>query len=372
MTLIQGYLFRQIARPVLAACAALAGIGLLSQSLDQLQVVVERGQSLWMMAKLTLLATPQLISVLLPIGVFVGALIILTRLQREHELTAAFAGGMTRWQVMDPAARIAVIATLLGLFINLFVQPWAQQEARKQAFAIRTDLAALLVEEGRFVQGPGGLTVYVQEVEQNGLMKNLFIYLDNGKTITTWDAAEARFGRVAGSPVLTMERGSMQRYSSSGVLNQLSFDHYAFDLAPYTKVEDKVRFKPSDLYLTELLRPSDDESRGEKLAEAHSRLTSPLYALTAMSMALAAILGGAFSRTGYAARIAKSAAAFLGVRIAGYGLVAASVWNPWLNILQWMLPVLACAVALHLLYRALKPRRRLFRPLSARLRSRTA
>ena len=60
MTLIQGYLFRQIALPVVAAVGALCGIGLLSQSLDQLEVIVERGQSVWIMLKLTLLAVPQL------------------------------------------------------------------------------------------------------------------------------------------------------------------------------------------------------------------------------------------------------------------------------------------------------------------------
>ena len=49
MTLIQRYLFRQISLPVVAACAALAGIGILSQSLDQLEVIVERGQSVWVM-----------------------------------------------------------------------------------------------------------------------------------------------------------------------------------------------------------------------------------------------------------------------------------------------------------------------------------
>ena len=66
MTLIQGYLFRQIARPVVGACAALAGIGILSQSLDQLEVIVERGQSVWVMVKLTLLAVPQLLAVSFP------------------------------------------------------------------------------------------------------------------------------------------------------------------------------------------------------------------------------------------------------------------------------------------------------------------
>ena len=168
MTLIQRYLFRQIGLPIVAAVAALAGIGLLSQSLDQLEVIVERGQSVWVMVKLTLLALPQLIAVILPIGLFVGALIALTRLQREQELTAAYAAGVSRWALIRPALQIALIVTVISLLVNVFVQPWAQREGRRQAFAIRTDLAALLVEEGRFVQGPDGLTVYVQQIEQNG------------------------------------------------------------------------------------------------------------------------------------------------------------------------------------------------------------
>ena len=167
MTLIQGYLFRQIALPVAAACGALAGIGLLSQSLDQLELIVERGQSVWVMLKLTLLAVPQLFSVILPIGLFVGAVIALTRLQREQEITAVFAAGMRRWSVIWPALAVSGIVALLVLFSNVIVQPWSQRQARAEAFAVRTDLAALLVEEGRFVQGPDGLTVYVQQIEQN-------------------------------------------------------------------------------------------------------------------------------------------------------------------------------------------------------------
>src|SRR5690606_7078416 len=193
MTLIQRYLFRQIARPVAAACAALAGIGILSQSLDQLEIIVERGQSVWVMIKLTLLAVPQLLAVILPIGLFVGSLIALTRLQREQELTAVFAAGVTRWQAIRPALRLAGNVAVLPLCTTTVAQPWAQRTARAEAFAIRTDVAALLVEEGRFVEGPGGLTVYVQQIEQNSLLKNLFIYMPSGDEIVTWDAAEARF-----------------------------------------------------------------------------------------------------------------------------------------------------------------------------------
>ncbi len=364
MNLIQGYLFRQIAKPVLGACAALAGIGILSQSLDQLEVIVERGQSVWVMVKLTLLAVPQLLAVIIPIGLFVGALIALTRLQREQEITAVFASGVTRGQAIRPPIRIAVVAALLTLLITTVVQPWAQREARAQAFAIRTDLAALLVEEGRFVQGPDGLTVYVQQIEQSGLLKNLFIYLPrpDGEAIT-WDAAEARFERIDGLPVVTMINGSTTRYSSRGVLTFGSFARNVFDLSPYSAQSETIRYKPSDLYLTQLLNPSPQElkdvgSAGELAAEAHSRLSAPLYALVAMAMALTAILGGAYSRTGYSLRIAKAAGAFLVVRVVGYGIVAASAWNGWLNIFQYALPLAAAAISLRLLFRALKPRRR--------------
>ncbi len=377
MTLIQGYLFRQIARPVVGACAALAGIGILSQSLDQLEVIVERGQSVWVMVKLTLLAVPQLLAVIIPIGLFVGALIALTRLQREQELTAVFASGVTRWSAIRPAVRIAAIAALLTLVVTTVGQPWAQRQSRAEAFAVRTDLAALLVEEGQFVQGPNGLTVYVQQIEQNGLLKNLFVYLEDGDKITTWDAAEARFTRIDGQPYLTLLNGSWQRYSSRGVLEYFAFGRNDVPLAQYTAVTDQVRYKPSDLYVTQLFNPSPADlervgSAGELMAEGHSRLSAPLYALMAMAMALTAILGGPFSRTGYGLRIAKVAGVFLLVRIAGYGVVSASAWNGWLNIFQYLLPIVATVIALRLLFQALKPRRRPVWPAYERLKARFA
>lgn len=375
MTLIQRYLFRQIGLPVLAAIGALLGIGLLSQSLEQLEVIVERGQSLWVMTKLTLLALPQLLAVILPIGLFVGALIALTRLQRDQELIAAAAAGMNRSALIRPAMMIALIVTAAGLLTTTLLQPWGQQESRRQAFAIRTDLAALLVEEGRFVQGPDGLAVYTQQIEQNGLLRNLFVYIDDGKTVTSWDAETARFTRIDGIPVLTMQKGSMQRYSSRGVLNHLSFDNYAIDLTPYARGTDQnIRFKASDLWMNELFAPTEDiikmaGTRGELAAEGHSRIVSPFYAIVAMAFALSAIMGGAFSRTGYTGRIAKAAGLFLLVRVIGYGIVAAAAWNGWLNVFQYLLPVAATVLALRSLFTALKPRRRWLPSMSMKKRA---
>lgn len=377
MNLISRYLFRQIAMPVAAACAALCGIGVLSQSLDQLEVIVERGQSAWVMAKLTLLATPQLLSVILPIGVLVGGLMALTRLQREHELTACFAGGISRWRVCAPALRLAVIVTLLSLFVNLYVQPAAQREARETAFAIRTDVAALMVQEGQFVQAPGGLTVYVQQIEQNGLIKNLFVHIQDGDQVTTWDATTARFTRIDGAPALLMGPGSMQQFSSRDVLNFLSFDEYAFDLTPFTGTEETLAYRASDLWLAELVRPSADMlartgSRQELLSEAHARMASPLYALAAMALALSAVMGGQFRRTGYGGRVAMAAGAFLVARVAGYGVVAAGAWNVWMAPLQYLIPIGVTVVALRMVFRRSSPIAKVKRAVGALPRRRPA
>jgi lipopolysaccharide export system permease protein len=104
------------------------------------------------------------------------------------------------------------------------------------------------------------------------------------------------------------------------------------------------------------------------LAEAHSRLASPLYVIAFVLMGLAAVLGGGFSRIGYGRRIAAWAGAAAVVRIIGFGLQAACADAPWLNILQYAAPAAAIYAALRVL---LKPSMAEGSPLSFLSRERT-
>ena len=47
MRLIERYLFRQLLTPTLLAAAALGAVGLLSQSLGQLDIIIEQRQTAW-------------------------------------------------------------------------------------------------------------------------------------------------------------------------------------------------------------------------------------------------------------------------------------------------------------------------------------
>ena len=80
-------------------------------------------------------------------------------------------------------------------------------------------------------------------------------------------------------------------------------------------------------------------NRTKMLAEAHYRLSAPLYAFTFVGLALAAVLGGSFSRLGYGRRIAIAGAVAATLRIVGFGVQAACDDAAWLNVLQYLIPL---------------------------------
>lgn len=364
MRLIDRYLFRQLLGPTLFATAALTGLALLSQSLSALDLIVNQRQSALVFLKVTVLAMPQLFNLVLPVAVFVAALVALNRLHTEQEIVVCFAGGMSRWRVISPAMRLAATIATLALVLNLFVQPAASRLMREELFKVRTDLASTLIREGEFTEPTSNLTVYAQSVDSKGDFNNLFIHQRKADgSATTYMADRGHIAKRLGRPALILQNGSTQAFSPEGVLNYLTFDEYAFDLTPLSKSDELVHYKPSDRYLHELFFPDltqdwEKRNRLSLLTEGHSRLATPLYNIALMAMALSAIIGGGFSRLGYGRRIATMAALAALARIMGFVVQSASEDGAWLNVLQYIVPLGATGLAMASIFRQPKGRPR--------------
>jgi lipopolysaccharide export system permease protein len=363
MRLIDRYLFRQLLGPTILAALALTAVALLSQSLSALDLMVNQRQSALVFLKVTLLAMPQLINMVLPISVFVAALVALNRLHTEQEIVVCFAGGMSRWRVISPAIRLAATIAVLALVMNLYVQPMAARAMRQELFQVRTDLAATLVREGEFTTPSPGLTVYAQNVDAKGDFHNIFIHqVKPDGTATTYTADNGHLTKRFGKPVLILHEGSTQGFSTSGVLDYLTWDEYAFDLGPLANTNELIHYKPSDRFLHELFFPDTQQAWEKKnrrglMAEGAARIATPLYNIAFMSLALAAIIGGGFSRLGYGRRIAMMAGFAALTRILGFVVQAASEANVWINVLQYAVPIGATALGLRSIFRQRAGRR---------------
>jgi lipopolysaccharide export system permease protein len=332
-------------------------VALLSQSLQALDLIVNQGQSAAVFLKITLLGLPSLVSMILPIAIFVASLVALNRLQTEQELVVCFAGGMSRWRVISPTIRLSVFAAILSLIINLWIQPLCARAMREEMFKVRTDLVSSLVQEGQFTQPAPGLTVYARQVLSHGNLKDLFVDQEkpNGESVT-FTARDGQIAERSGMPVLIMRHGSHQQLSKTGVLDYLAFEEYPFDLSSFVPQGESVHYKDSDRYLHELFAPDltqtwERQNRRKLLAEGHARLSEPLYNIALVSLALAAVLGGGFSRMGYGKRIAMAAAIAAVDRIVGIGVQAVCDNSAWLNVLQYAVPLAAVAWAMSRIFR---------------------
>lgn len=345
MGLIDRYLLKSLLAPTLLATAALSTVAVLSQSLDAVDLVVNRGQSAFTVLEIMLLTLPPLMVLVLPIALLIAALVALNRLHTEQEIVVCFASGMSRWQVIAPAMKLASVVTLIALLLNLWVAPLAGRVLRNEIFRVRTDFAASLIRLGEFTRPTKGLTVYAQDSDQTGALHNLFILQEqpSGGDIT-FLAARGKVTKRNGAPVLVLRDGSSQEFNAAGVLNYLKFDEYTLDLSSFIGRSGKFEYVVSDRYIHELLFPGPTPRTSRQtptvlLAEANARIASPLYNIAFMALALAAVIGGPFSRLGYGRRIVLVAVLATVGRIMGFVVQAGSETHLWLNVAQYLIPV---------------------------------
>jgi lipopolysaccharide export system permease protein len=361
MRLIDRYVFRQFLWPTAWATAALVALAVLSQSLSALGVIVDERQSIAVFAKVIALAMPQLIVLVLPVGVLIGGLVALNRLHTDQEIVVCQGAGLSRGRIMAPGFELAGGVMVLSLALSLWIQPLCYRALRDTLDAVRADLAASLIRPGHFTHPAAGITVYAQTVDDDGAIHNLFInrVTKAGRDITV-TAREGRFERRGGVPMLVMRHGANQEFSTAGILNFLSFDEYVFDLSPVLAMGPRERYKLSDRYPRELFFPDLGDPWAKAnidrlAAEGHARIADALYNPAFIAMAFAGVIGGAYSRLGYGGRIAVVAGAALLTRTLGFAAEAAAAKSPAFNLAQYAVPLLGGGLALAVVFAS--PRR---------------
>lgn len=367
MNTFSTYVFRQALGPLLAILGALAAIAILTQGLNQLDIIITNRNAGFAFAWVTLLAIPQLISLILPLAVFFAVLYALNRMQSDSEIAVAYAAGTSRGRIARPILQLAFLAALVHLTINVLIQPAAMNERRQVFYQLRTDIASSLVREGSFTTPSDNLTLYARERGSGGEMRDLLINDARPKFPITYTARAGAVVMIDGQPAMILRDGQVQRQVEDGTVDVLDFDRYTLQLGNFFEEDDDTFFlKPSDRYLYELFFPDmtshyDQTHVAEFLAEAHSRLSAPLLNIAMTLIALTGVLVGEFSRRGYVRRMMVASGVAMLVRLLALAFQAASTENPSLNVLQYALPIVTSLVCMFMLG-GRSPRRRAATP----------
>ncbi len=129
-----------------------------------------------LIGKLLLLQIPKIFALLLPLSLFLGAMIALGRMYADQEITVMRACGIGQLSIAQSLLKPAVIFMLFSLLMGLWITPWAgeQQYLILDKQAAEKDVTLLV--PGRFQESSDGHSIiYIQEQSGDGNLANIFM-----------------------------------------------------------------------------------------------------------------------------------------------------------------------------------------------------
>ena len=314
MRRITRYVFFQCLISMLLISAGLIAAVWTSQSLRYVDFIINRGLPAEVFFQLTGLIAPKLMTLVLPIALFVAVLFTYNKLIGDSEIVVLRAAGFSQWQLIRPGVTLSLLTAIILYGLTLYLAPATLRSFKDLQSDLRDNFARVLLEEGTFKEVFDGVTVYVGKRGSDGELYDLLV--DDSRDPERRETMMAAVGSIvntsAGTRLVLLDgnRQSVDEDPETGQLRQLSilyFDQYTVDLELGGGEEADRWRKADERFVHELWFPSDsadDQNNIDRFrAEAVNRILLPLHGLAFAMVAMAALLGGQFSRRGQASRI---------------------------------------------------------------------
>ncbi len=309
MQAITRYIFNQLLAAALFITLGLTLAIWLSQSLRWIGYIVNRGLPASTFLHFVGLLLPSFLGFILPIAAFCAVLFVYYKLIMDSEMVVLRAAGLSPLQIARPAIILTGFVTLAVYSITLYFLPASYRAFKELQNDIRSDISAVLLQEGVFNKPVDGITVYVRERSSDGELRGILVHdaRDPERPVTMMAERGALVRSEQGPRVVLVNGNRQQVEREGGRLSLLYFDRYTVELS---QLQGSVHTRwrgPRERYLPELFNltsdPTDQENRNALFAEGHQRLVAPLYVLAFVMIALAALLSGEHNRRGQIKRL---------------------------------------------------------------------
>ena len=181
---IYSYFLSEFLSIFIVILLTLAFIAWVVQAVNYLEFVTEDGHSFSVYFLYSLLSLPKITAKLLPFVYFVSLFTILLNFEKNNELIIYWCAGINKITFTNQIIKISIIFTIFQILFSSFLVPYSQDKARSFLRSSDIDMFASLIKEKKFIDTVEKLTFFVQKINQNGEMENIFLKdLSTKKTI---------------------------------------------------------------------------------------------------------------------------------------------------------------------------------------------
>ena len=351
LTRLDRYLLREVAQTSVAVTGVLLVILLSNQLARVLGQAAQNDFPGSVVLTLIGLTTLQQLTVLVPVGLFLGIVLALGRLYHESEMTAMTACGVGPLSIYRPIVLFTLLVVALLAVLSFRVVPEAGSRAQQiRIEALRTAQFGAL-EPGRFRSfADGNAVFYAEKVERSGQLRGVFAQRrdEDRLEIAVAERAEQR-GAGQAEQLFVLFDG--RRYEGVPGSREWRVVEFAEHGIPVRMPEHTARRERRELRPTRELIGSEV---GEDRAELAWRIAVPVMA--AVLMVLAVPLAKLRPRQGRFARVGLAVLAYF-----LYSNVVATV-RVWIEkgdaggaLGLWWVHLLPLAAAAWLIWREERP-----------------
>ena len=151
------------------------------QAVNYLEFVTEDGHSFGVYFLYSLLSLPKITAKLLPFVYFVSLFTVMLNFEKNNELIIYWCAGINKITFTNKIIKISIVFTIFQILFSSLLVPYSQDKARSFLRSSNIDMFASLIKEKKFIDTVEKLTFFVEEINQEGEMKNIFLKDDSAK-----------------------------------------------------------------------------------------------------------------------------------------------------------------------------------------------
>ena len=214
------------------------------QAVNYLDIIVEDGRDYLVYIQYSFLNFPKIISKILPFALFFSFSYVITKYEVNNELIIFWNFGVQKIQVTNFFIQFSVLVMLLQLLLTVIIVPETQNLSRSLIRTSNVDFFESFVKPKKFNDNINGLTIYAEEKNNKGILKNLYLKKeegDNNFKITI--AKKGEFKTLNNTQILVLQDGQTINSVNNKITN-FSFTRSDFNLSKLNTVvvtDDKIQ-----------------------------------------------------------------------------------------------------------------------------------
>ena len=204
------------------------------QAVNFLDIIIEDGRSYLVYLKFSLLNFPKILNKIFPFVMFFSLFYVTTKYELKNELIIFWNFGVHKLEIVNFLFKISILLTVFQIFFSAIVVPKSQDLARSFIRLSQVNFFDNFVKIQKFNDTIKGVTIYADNKDENGNLKNLYIKREiNNEQFQITHARMGKFEEINNKPILILYNGATINLNGANELTNISFSKSDFLLSNF-------------------------------------------------------------------------------------------------------------------------------------------